>query len=253
MSVNENYTIRICNTFEDYEKCIELQRKVWHLRDIDITPLRIYVISQNAGGFTLGAFSSEGEMIGFLHTLPAVGERREFIYYSHMLAIVPEMQNSGLGREMKLRQRERALENRVPYLIWTFDPLQSRNAHLNINKLGCIIRRYKINFYSSSMASVFDANVESDRLMAEWWISSPRVEAAIAGRRPDFPPDAPFVEVPYDIASVRAHNLDAVREWRNKTREQFQSVFGRGLVCTGFEPGSEERLSRYYFTPWQSE
>src|SRR5438094_980536 len=153
--MSTNYSIRNCNTFEDYEQCIELQRKVWHLRDIDITPLRIYVISQNAGGFTLGAFSSNGELVGFLHTLPAVGEGREFIYYSHMLAIIPELQNSGLGRELKLRQRERALENNVRYIIWTFDPLQSRNAHLNINKLGCVVRRYKVNFYSTSMASVF--------------------------------------------------------------------------------------------------
>src|SRR5205823_4269133 len=120
------------------------------------------------------------------------GEGQEFIYYSHMLAIIPELQNSGLGRELKLRQRERALENNVRYIIWTFDPLQSRNAHLNINKLGCIVRRYKVNFYSTSMASVFDADIESDRLMAEWWVNLPRVESAIAGRAPTVSADAPF-------------------------------------------------------------
>jgi predicted GNAT superfamily acetyltransferase len=247
-----NYTIRVCNSLEDYEQCMELQRAVWHLEDIDITPLRIYVISQNAGGFTLGAFSPEGKLVGFLHTLPAVGENREMSYYSHMLAVIPELQNSGLGSELKLRQRERAIENKIRYIVWTFDPLQSRNANLNINKLGCIVRRYKVNFYGR-LGSVFDADVESDRLMAEWWVISPRVEAAIAGERPPVPEGAPFVEVPYNIGEVRSRDLEEGKHWRYKTREEFQNMLGRGLVCTAFERGGEDRLSRYYFSPWNSE
>jgi predicted GNAT superfamily acetyltransferase len=248
-----DYTIRVCNSFEDYEQCMELQRTVWHLKDIDVTPLRIYVISQNAGGFTLGAFSSEGRLVGFLHTLPAISQERDLNYYSHMLAVIPELQNSGLGRELKLYQRQRAIENKIRYIKWTFDPLQSRNAHLNINKLGCIIRHYKVNFYSSSMGSVFDANVESDRLMAEWWISSRRVEAAINGSSPALPEGAPFVEVPYDIGAIRASDLEEGRKWRYQVREEFQKMFERGLVCTAFERGRDGGHSRYYFTPWEPE
>jgi predicted GNAT superfamily acetyltransferase len=247
-----SYIIRNCNTFDDYEQCMALQRRVWNIGDLDITPARIYVISQNAGGFLLGAFTPENELLGFLHTFPAFGENREFIYYSHMMAVVPEMQNSGLGRELKLAQRQRAIDNQVKQIIWTFDPLQSRNAHFNINKLGCIVRRYKVNFYGAANASVFDAGIESDRLMAEWWVDNPRVAAALKSGYTITETDL-FVQVPIDFAQVRKRSLAEAKEWRERVRTHFQQFFAQGLVCTGFERGNEQRLSRYYFSEWQPE
>jgi predicted GNAT superfamily acetyltransferase len=248
-----SYTIRFCKTFDDFNQCIELQRKVWNIGDLEITPSRIYVISQNAGGFLLGAFTPENRLIGFLHTFPAFGEDRSLIYYSHMMAVEPELQNIGLGRELKLRQCQHAIENNIQQIIWTFDPLRSRNAYFNINKLGCIVRRYKVNFYGADNGSIFDAGIESDRLMAEWWVNSRHANAALNNKPLKIPTDAPFIEVPVEYTTVRSRSLAEAQEWRLRVREQFQYLFKHGLVCTGFERGNGEQMSRYYFTEWQQE
>lgn len=245
------YTIRLCTSFEDYDKCLELQRKVWGVPEVDVTPSRIYVISSNAGGFLMGAFTPEARLVAFLHTFPGFNEEREPFYYSHMLAVTPELQNSGLGYLLKLKQRERALEKGVRYVQWTFDPLQSRNAYFNINKLGCVVRSYKVNYYGATNTSVFDAGIEADRLMAEWWVNTARVERVIAGERPPVPAGAPYVEVPVNYNDVRAGGLNEARKWRLEVRARFQEMFARGLTVTAFERG--DKMSRYYFTEWQPE
>ncbi|MEW6731850.1 MAG: GNAT family N-acetyltransferase [Acidobacteriota bacterium] len=244
----ESCTIRFCNTFEDYDKCIELQRLVWNSVDLELTSARIYIISWNAGGFLLGAFTPEEELVGFLHTFPAHDENNEAIYYSHMLAIKPEWQNSGLGQMLKLRQREQALERGIRLIVWTFDPLQSRNAHFNINKLGCVTRKYKVNLYGTATSSVFDEGIEADRLLAEWWVRSPRVESVVANQSITIPTDWPFVEIPYDFAAVRSQDLAQARQWRYHVRSEFEKMFADGLICAGFQPGTSDRFSRYYFT-----
>lgn len=246
-----NYTIRACNDFSDYEKCMEMQRNIWSSHDIEITPPRVYIISNNAGGFLLGAFNDQQQLIGFLHTFPGFDKDGRPFYYSHMLAIIPELQNSGIGRELKLKQREYALNNKIDKIIWTFDPLRARNAHFNINKLGCIVPTYKINFYGSASFSIFDANIESDRVMTEWWVKSPRVIDVINNKQPSIDANAPFIEIPNDFTEIRERSLAEAQQWRLNVRKQFQDLLAQGWIVTNFSRGHKEQFARYYFSRQQ--
>lgn len=243
-----SYTIRECDDFEDYEKCVALQRKVWNTDEREITPPRIYIISKNSGGFLVGAFTPDNELLGFLHSFGGFDEKFQPIYYSHMLAVLPEERNSGLGQELKLWQRERALKQKIQKVTWTFDPLRSLNAHFNINKLGCIIRHYKVNFYGTGATSVFDSGIEADRLKAEWWVDTQRVKQVLQGQIPSIPKNTPYIEIPVDISEVRERSLEETKEWRHRVREKFQAMFAQGLICTGFSRGQGTQFSRYYFT-----
>lgn len=250
---NNSYTIRQCNSFEDYEKCINLQRKVWNTDELEVTPSRIYIISQNSGGFLVGAFTPDNELLAFLHSFGGFDQDIQPIYYSHMLAVVPEYRNSGLGQELKLWQREQALKQKIRKVTWTFDPLRSLNAHFNINKLGCIVRQYKVNFYGTGNSSVFDSGIEADRLKAEWWVDTQRVKQIISGQLIEIAPNSPYVEIPIDISEVRERSLEETKEWRYRVREDFQKMFAQGLTCTGFVRGLGDQLSRYYFSEYSPE
>jgi predicted GNAT superfamily acetyltransferase len=131
----------------------------------------------------------------------------------------------------------------VPLIIWTFDPLQSRNAHLNINKLGAVIRRYEVNYYSEGLSTVFDSDVPSDRIFAEWWVSSPHVESVLGGKRPYVENPAESVLIPEDINKVRAMSVEEHLKWRLRVREGFQSTLKVGLIVRGFERA--DGTSRY--------
>jgi predicted GNAT superfamily acetyltransferase len=247
------YTIRRCENFDDYQKCIDLQCSVWNFSELEATPPRIYVISQNCGGFLIGAFTPQNELLAFLHSFGGFDENLQPMYYSHMLAVVPEYHNSGLGRELKLWQRQEAIKHKIKKVTWTFDPLRSLNAHFNINRLGCIIRQYRANFYGTGNTSVFDSGIEADRLKAEWWVSTDRVAKIVAGELPSIPHDAPYVEIPVDISAVRENSLEETKMWRLKVREEFQKMFAQGLTCTAFVRGEGNSLSRYYFTEYSPE
>src|SRR5262245_4198184 len=138
------YQIRECSTFQDFDACMQMQRAVWQFEPIDVTPLRSFIITQRSGGFTLGAFDKSEKLLGFAYALPAFDETLRPYYYSQMLAVEPSLQNAGLGVKLKLAQRDHALKTGIRLMTWTFDPLQSRNAHLNIVKLGGVVRRYMV-------------------------------------------------------------------------------------------------------------
>ena len=242
------YTIRRCETLEDYDACLQMQRRVWQFSDLDITPLRSFVIARRGGGFTAGAFDSNNRLIGFAHALAAFDEKLRPYYYSQMLAVEPGLQNSGIGVKLKLAQRDHALKTGVPLLTWTFDPLQSRNAHFNINKLGVVIRRYEENYYGEGASTVFDTGVPSDRIFAEWWVQSPHVESVLAGARPQFE-EGPSVIIPYDIDAIRQQSVENHLRWRLNTREDFRNKLGRGSIARGFASDGERSESRYLLGP----
>lgn len=162
--------IRECVSVEDFQQCIELERAVWKDDDIGVMPIRLYMISKACKAPTIGAFDDKNKLVGFVHTSLALMSKN-VVYHSHLAAVVEGLRHKDIGRRMKLAQREHAIEAGVPLIIWTFDPLQSRNAHLNINKLGAIIRRYEVNYYGEGLSSVFGAGAPSDRVFAEWWVS----------------------------------------------------------------------------------
>jgi predicted GNAT superfamily acetyltransferase len=240
--------IRECVSVDDFQQCIELERAVWKDDDIGIMPIRLYMISKACKAPTIGAFDRSGRLAGFVHTMLAlVG--RNVVYHSHLAAVLDGLRHKDIGYRMKLAQREFAIQAGIPLIIWTFDPLQSRNAHLNINKLGAIIRRYEENYYGEGLSSVFDSGVPSDRIFAEWWVRSPYVEATIAGRRPQVPGEASSVVIPDDINAVRDHSIEDHLRWRLRVREDFLRETTTGRIARGFERDMENAQSRYLFGP----
>ncbi len=225
-----------------------MQRDVWQFSDLDITPLRSFVITKNSGGFTLGAFSVENDkLLGFTHALAAFDDQNQPFYYSHMLAVDPALQNSGLGLKLKFAQRDYALQHEIGLMVWTFDPLQSRNAHLNINKLGGVIRKYQVDYYGSYSTSKLHYGLETDRLLVEWWLDSDRVKSITESKNQATSSPIARVAIPFDLEGLKKHNLEEAREWQLRVRQNFQTHLNNGLWCAGFERGANERPSQYLF------
>jgi len=233
-------SLRECTSFEDFHACIELERAVWKDEDIDVMPLRLYMLSRTCGSPTIGAFDPSGRLVGFSYTMIALRGTR-VAYHSHMLGVAEEWRDRNIGYRIKLAQRQRAMEAGIPLIFWTFDPLQSRNAHLNINKLGAIVRQYKENYYGE----VFESQVPSDRLIAEWWIYSDHVASAVAGRPPSIRRELGTVEIPDDIDAIRRASVERHREWRLRAREEFQGALASGGIVRGFARRKEVGVSRY--------
>jgi predicted GNAT superfamily acetyltransferase len=244
---DEEIIIRECLSVEDFNQCIDLERAVWRDDDIDIMPIRLYMISKACNAPTIGAFDQSGRLVGFVHTSLALSGEN-VIYHSHMAAVVEDKRHKDIGYRIKLAQRDRALEAGIPLIIWTFDPLQSRNAHFNINKLGVIIRRYENNYYGEGVSTFFDSDVPSDRVIAEWWVSSSHVKSVLGGNRPVIDASA-CVTIPDDIAAVRARSLEDHKSWRLKAREGFSLALESGLVVRGFDRSLEKGEGRYLFGP----
>lgn len=241
------FDLRPVLNFDDIDQCIELQRATWGLPEVDITPARLFIVARWAGTPPIGAFDAGGRLLGFVHTLMA-NHNGTPAFYSHMLAVDESTRDSGIGYRLKLAQREQAIAQKVPLVLWTYDPLQSRNAHFNLNKLGAIVRTYAVNFYGEKHASVFDAGIGSDRVLAEWWVGSRRVAQALSGEptAPDSSLDT--VEIPSDFSAVKRGDHQQALIWRLQTREAFQSRLSRGLVVVGLARDLENGRSRYRFS-----
>lgn len=241
--------VREISSIQEFERCIELQREAFNLPDLEISPLRHFVVSTNAGGFTLGAFIGK-ELIGFVHHLVAL-RKNEIIGYSHMTAVAKEFQNAGVGASLKWAQREKSLALGQHFIKWTFDPLQARNAHFNLNVLGAVIRTYAENYYGSNYLTMpgdfaEQTNLDSDRLFAEWQLDSAKVIALKEGKRletferPEF-----AIEIPANWKTLVEHNLQQARREQLRVRAAFQQAFAKNLICAGFERGAE--TSKYLF------
>src|SRR5215510_10680881 len=178
--------IRECTTIEEFDQCIDLQKEAFGLPDLEISPRRHLIVSRQAGGWTLGAFV-DGRMVGFVHHLAAVRPDNEIYGYSHMMAVAKDHQNKGVGARLKWAQRDKAIAEGRRYIKWTWDPMQSRNAHFNINRLGVIVDTFADNFYGTDYNADPTQSVDqrpglqSDRLFGNWYLVSPRVEALSQG------------------------------------------------------------------------
>jgi predicted GNAT superfamily acetyltransferase len=245
MSASE-YTIRECETIDDFKQCIELERTVWKDDDVDIMPVRLYLISRVCNAPTIGAFDQAGCLVGFVHTMVALMNKQP-IYHSHMAAVIEGLRHKEIGYRMKLAQRQRAIECGIPLIVWTFDPLQSRNAHFNINKLGVVVRRYEDNYFGEGVSTGFDPQVPTDRVFAEWWVSSPQVEAVLSGKRPFVGDARESVFIPDDYDGVREHSLEDALQWRLTVRKEFHQRLSAGLIVRAFSRHAESGQSRYIF------
>ena len=236
----DEITIRECLTVEELDRCVKLQRDVFGLPDLEISPRRHLVVSRQAGGWTLGAFTSEGRLAGFVHHLAAVGEADQIFGYSHMMAIDREYQNQGIGARLKWAQRERAMAEGRSFIKWTWDPLQSRNAHFNLNRLGVVVRSYAENFYGTDYGSEPNRpdapGLDSDRLFANWELTSARVKDRANGQQVENQKDVKAsVEIPGDWNSLVKTNTESARRELLRVRAEFQKAFAEGLVCAGFD------------------
>ena len=241
MNAPASTSVRIASLvgLDQYERCVELQLAVWGYSDGDLVPRRMFLLAQHIGGQVLGAFvcepgSAEEIIVGFALAWPGYRNGKPYLH-SHMLAVLPEYRNLGLGRKLKLAQRDDALARGIELMEWTYDPLEIKNAHLNIARLGAISRRYEENFYGAS-SSPLQGGLPTDRLYAEWWLRSPRVINILKGA-PQAIEIVERVAVPQDIYQWKQ---DPERRLQARTLQQenqiaLEAAFHRGLAVIGYE------------------
>ncbi len=241
--------IRPCAGLEELAACVELQVDVWGYLDRDVVPHRVFIVGQKIGGQVVGAFdtappgvSPEGEagsLVGFAMALPGISRGRAYLH-SHMLAVHPDYRNQGIGRKLKLFQRDEALARGITRMEWTFDPLEIKNAFLNIARLGAVVRRYAPNFYGVT-SSPLHGQVPTDRLYAEWWLESDWVCSALGGEAIAVPAIEQEILVPHKIAHWRHAPADRKRvlDIQSRNREHFEQAFARQLAVVGFKIDAE--------------
>lgn len=242
--------IREVLSIDEYDACIRLQRAVFGLPDLEISPRRHLIVSRQAGGWTLGAFN-EGRLVGFVHHLAAV-HGGEIFGYSHMMAVAAEYQNRGVGAQLKWAQRARALSEGRDFIKWTFEPLRARNAHFNLNRLGVVIREYAVNFYGTDYVTnpvekaAGATGMDSDRLFASWDLRSPRVKACAAGQQFPLGKAEAVIEIPGDYSALLKSNPDGAKLEQMRVREEFLAALGSGLVCRVFDRNPDRPAYWFY-------
>ncbi len=234
--------IRECETLDELAECVRLQREVFALPEAELSPVRHFVVTKNAGGFALGAYDGE-RLAGFVLSVPAF-LRSERAFYSHMTGVRPEYQSHGVGAKLKWAQRTRSLDEGVKFIKWTFEPVKARNAYFNLEKLGATVSEYKPNFYGTDYATAAQMSkkigLPSDRLFAEWHLISEKVNALSSGEA--------FVETRDPTATIQTLNdwlglveLDpeaAIAE-QTRIRGEFEAAFAEELVARGFRRDDE--------------
>jgi predicted GNAT superfamily acetyltransferase len=228
-------TVRHCATLPEYQECVRLQLVTWG-EDL-VVPSGLFVVARETGGQTLGAFAGE-RLIGFTLGLAGFHERRPIIH-SHMTAVLEEFRDRGVGRMLKLAQRNDALARDIHLVEWTFDPLELKNAHFNINRLGAVVRRYLPNCYGIT-GSPLHAGLPTDRLMAEWYLDSPRVTGILRGEMPKPLKEAVRIAVPANITERRHQDPAASEGVQSMMREQFLERMAESYIVTGLEIGPKE-------------
>jgi predicted GNAT superfamily acetyltransferase len=249
----EDIAIRECIAIDEFDSCVRLQREVFGLPELEISPRRHLIVSRQTGGWTLGAFVAD-RLVGFVHHLAAVRDDNEIFGYSHMMAVDPNYQNKGVGARLKWSQRDRAIVEGRNFIKWTWDPMQARNAHFNLNRLGVTVTNYAENFYGTDYpASVqgstgsegakapgIGPGIDSDRLFAHWLLQSRRVKdlanGAAANARVN---PTTRIEIPAEWTKLSRENPALAKQEQLRVRREFQNAFETGLVCAGFERSSE--------------
>jgi predicted GNAT superfamily acetyltransferase len=234
----EEIEIRECAKVAEFNACIKLQRDVFGLPDLEISPRRHLIVSRQAGGWTLGAFYA-GRLVGFVHHM-AAARGSEIFGYSHMMAVAADYQNKGIGARLKWAQRERALAEGRSFIKWTWEPLRARNAHFNLNRLGVIVEEYAENFYGTDYATAEkmegSPGIDSDRLFASWYIRSERVVELANAREPRaIGPPAKAIEIPSNWQAILKEDPSLAKAEVLRVREEFKQALAAGLVCAAFD------------------
>lgn len=228
--------IREATSHEDLDEVAKIQVEVWNVEDIDIASRLILRASQHAGGAVLVAEADDGAIAGFAWAFPAY-EHGETFWHSDMLAVRPAYRAGRIGQALKWAQRERALEIGLRRITWTFDPMQAKNAHLNLELLGATASLYLDDFYGVTTSDLHHG-LPTDRLLASWDLEAPRVEALARGVAPERPPAAGTVSIPAEWNALVARDGDEARREQARVARNLKAAFARGLVAAGFDKAS---------------
>ncbi len=239
--------IRQLFALEEFADVLRLQQFIWGFADIELLPLRFLVVVSKVGGHVFGAFDGT-EMVGFCFAIPGVKTGGQPYLHSHMLGVLPQYHNAGIGRRLKLQQREEALSRGITLIEWTFDPLELKNAFFNVERLGAIVRRYSENQYGVT-ASPLHGGLPTDRCIAEWVLDSPRVRRVLAGEPRLAPSPVVRIAYPADMARIRAADPAAAREIQRVNGQRFRDAFAAGLAVTGFD--RTETHGTYLLEPYE--
>ena len=221
--MTDSIVIEDLKTEAQFREVVNVQEVIWGFSDIDLLPVRFFVVASRIGGQVFGAYDN-GRMVGFCLAIPGMKPDGKPYLHSHMLGVLPEYRNAGLARRLKMHQRKKALASGIDLIEWTFDPLEIKNAYFNIAKLGAIVRKYVRNLYGAS-SSPLAGGLPTDRCVAEWWIREPRVPGRVQEG----------VRLPENIAEIRREDPDRARAIQSTLADQFESAFARGLTVVGVE------------------
>jgi predicted GNAT superfamily acetyltransferase len=265
--VTDVYTIRPFATTTEYQECVSLQEDTWGVGFSERVSPAILKVSQILGGVAAGAYDVHDRLVGFVFGMTGLHDG-EVVHWSDMLAVRPEVGNSGLGCRLKLHQREEVLGRGVEKMYWTFDPLQSRNAHLNFSKLGIVVREYEEDMYGQT-DSPLHREIGTDRFIALWLLASARVRERLAAGRSDASarsiteapsaleakgggahprpgvPDLTLgnerirVAIPSDIVSLMDDDMPMALQWRAATRAAFTHYLRSGYEVRDFVRGTD--------------
>lgn len=261
-------TFRELHTHAEYAEGVEIQKETWGAPFTEIVPASMLMISQKVGGITAGAFGPDGRMQGLVYGLTGIRDGR-VVHWSHMLAVRDQTRGSGLGQQLKWFQRSLLLKQGVEVMYWTFDPLVSRNAHLNLNRLGAEIHAYIPDYYGADTDSELHSGLGTDRFIVVWNLKGPRTRRALAGKStadygrftdapvvdsitvPNIGPipekhDLPAhgavrIEVPSDIQAVKRADPGIAWQWRSVTRHAFLHYLGNGYEVAGLYRDADGR------------
>jgi predicted GNAT superfamily acetyltransferase len=270
---------------EDMAQVEQLQRLIWPSSETDVVPAHMLMTVARNGGIVLGAVEDDqirGFVYGFLGTDEGTPDRvamARLKHCSHQLGVHPEFRNQGLGYQLKLAQRREVIRQGIRLATWTYDPLMSVNAHLNIRQLGAVCRSYQRELYGE-MRDDLNQGLSSDRFQVDWWVTSNRVESRVEKSRPPLdlanylsagaqklmsaalqdnglprPDEAvqeptgklALVEIPPDFLKIREEDMSLAREWRRLTRSAFEGAFEAGYVVTDFVFLKGEKYPRSYY------
>ena len=253
MTAQNDFTIRLIETYDEYIAVADLQREVWGHESIEIVPPSILMVNQKIGGIVAGAFSSGGALVAFVYGLPGFRHGKE-VHWSHMLAVKPAWRGHGLGRRLKMFQLEYVVSKGIEVIHWTYDPLEAVNARLNLGELGAIPMEYVCDLYGAGEKSILHKGIGTDRFIVSWFTDREARSnflsrfhcdealhnmPAVIGSNIDFCPaeravPGVKVEIPANIQLLKGASPKQARAWRMASRAAFQHYFDLGYAVTGF-------------------
>jgi predicted GNAT superfamily acetyltransferase len=268
--------IRPINTLTDLRKCHEIQRTTWGFTDLMVFPYTQLISAAHNGGVLLGAYDGP-ELVGFVYGYLGMSGSKLYLF-SQRMGVLPKYQSHGIGTRLKLAQRDQMLRQGIDLIVWTYDPLLGKNANLNIEKLGGIVRHYARDIYGA-VNNPLQIGLSTDRFLLEWELMSSRVRERIRTPRPsqksedwinhpdyefvnyaawdgelprpvasDLELDNPvlLVQIPPDLTAIKRVDLGLARGWRESTRDIFETYFKRGYVITGFARSNKSQMPNIY-------